>query len=520
MEVRRCVKTHNECYGYKELTLLFDISTQLMRSREITEELPLILKKMCEYLHGESAFLNVLERESSKIYIEVAHGLSPAQTSRGKYNLGEGIIGRVVETAHPVVVQEISKSRLFLNKTKQDLTVDGKELTFICVPIMQDSKVAGALSMTRKFNPRITIEEDKRLLSIIGSLITQAVRVRQDRLEEIERLKKENQVLHERVGSDSKPSNMIGNSSKMQDVYSLIDMVSPTNSSVLIRGESGCGKELVADAIHRVSQRKEKPFIKVNCSALPDSLIESELFGHEKGAFTGAEKQRKGRFEMADGGTIFLDEIGDIPLTTQVKILRILQEKEFERLGGTETIKVNVRIICATNKNLEQAILEGTFREDLFYRINVFPLFLPSLRDRRNDIPPLVDHFISKFNKVNKTSIKRITTSAINMLMVYSWPGNVRELENVIERACILTTDNVIHSYNLPPTLQTAASSDTQSKGGLSYVVEKIEKQLIIDALIATKGNIAKAATELLITERMLGSRIQKYKLDVWRYKV
>ncbi len=520
MELIKCEKTHEGCYGYKELTLLFDISTQLMRSRDVTSELPLILKKVCEYLDAESSFLTVLEQENSKIFIEVAHGLSPAQLSRGKYKLGEGIIGRVVETAMPVVVEEISKSRLFLNKTKQDLKVDGQELTFICVPVMLDGKVAGALSMTRKFNPKITIEESKRIISIVGSIIAQAVQVRQERMTEIEGLKKENRALQERVGTEKTPSNMIGNSSRMRDVYTLIDMVAPTISTVLIRGESGCGKELVADAIHRSSLRENMPFIKVNCSALPESLIESELFGHEKGAFTGADQQRKGRFEMADGGTIFLDEIGDLPMTTQVKLLRVMQEKSFERIGGSETIESDVRIICATNRNLEELIAEGTFREDFYYRINVFPLFLPPLRDRRNDVPMLVDHFITKFNKMNGAAIKRITTTAINMLMVYSWPGNVRELENVIERACILSTDMVIHSYNLPPTLQTADSSNTKTKGGLAYVVEKIEKQLIIEALVTTKGNMTKAAEQLMITERMMGSRITKYNIEVWRYKL
>ena len=249
-------------------------------------------------------------------------------------------------------------------------------------------------------------------------------------------------------------------------------------------------------------------------------MIESELFGHEKGAFTGAENRRKGRFELADGGTIFLDEIGDIPLLTQVKILRIIQQREFERLGGTETISVDVRIIAATNRNLEEMIENGEFREDLFYRINVFPLFVPPLRERRDDIPVLVDHFIEKFNKRNSTKIKRITTSALNMLMVYSWPGNIRELENCIERACILTTDNVIHAYNLPPSLQTADSSNTQAKGGLMYTVEQVEKQLIREALTTTKGNIVKAADLLKITERMLGVRIKKYEIDAWRFKV
>ena len=258
----------------------------------------------------------------------------------------------------------------------------------------------------------------------------------------------------------------------------------------------------------------------MNCSALPESLIESELFGNEKGAFTGAETQRKGRFELADKGTIFLDEIGDIPLSAQVKILRIIQQRQFERLGGTQTIDVDVRIIAATNRNLEEMIKVGEFREDLYYRINVFPIFIPALRERRNDIPLLVDHFIEKFNKENKSKIKRITTSALNMLMVYSWPGNIRELENCIERACILSTDNVIHSYNLPPSLQTADSTNTSAKGGMLYTVEQVEQQLIREALTTSKGNIVKAAEILKITERMLGTRLKKYNIDVWRFKV
>ena len=306
----------------------------------------------------------------------------------------------------------------------------------------------------------------------------------------------------------------------MRDVYSLVSMVAETNSTVLIRGESGIGKELIADAIHFSSPRAKKNFIKVNCSALPETLIESELFGHEKGAFTGAEARRKGRFELADGGTIFLDEIGDIPLSTQVKLLRLIQQREFERLGGTETIKVDVRIVCATNRNLEEMIQNNEFREDLYYRINVFPIFVPPLRDRRNDIPSLVDHFIDKFNKRNNAKIIRITTSALNMLMVYRWPGNIRELENCIERASILSQDNVIHSYNLPPSLQTADSTNTKASGGLMFTVEQVEKQLIREALVSSKGNIAKAAEELKVTERMLGIRLKKYNIDAWRFKV
>lgn len=515
-----CPKTNGKCYGDAEIDLLFEVSTKLMKSKDVTEELPPALRVIARGLNLESLFLSILNRDSDEIYIETAYGLSDSQKSRGKYKIGEGIIGRVVETGHSVVVPEVSKSRLFLNRTRQQLIVDGKELTFICVPLLIDNKVAGTLSGTRLFNPKITSNEDLRLLGILGTLMAESVRGRQDRLEELLSLKEENQSLHKKLDNSFKPTNIIGNSGKMKDVYSLLEMVSKTSTTVLIRGESGCGKELIADAIHYSSPRKDNPFIKVNCSALPDTLIESELFGHEKGAFTGAIDSKKGRFELAHSGTIFLDEIGELPLSTQVKLLRFLQERELERIGGTKTIKVDVRVICATNRNLEKAIANGGFRDDLFYRINVFPLFIPTLRDRRNDIPLLVDHFIEKFNSRNGTNIKRITTSAINMLMVYSWPGNIRELENLVERACILSQDNVIHSYQLPPTLQTAESSHTGAKGGLEYVVEKIERQLIIEALVAQKGNITKAAKELKITERMLGTRIQKYKIEVWRYKL
>lgn len=305
----------------------------------------------------------------------------------------------------------------------------------------------------------------------------------------------------------------------MDEVFSLIESVASTDATVLIRGESGVGKELVADALHYNSNRKSKPFIKVNCAALPESLIESELFGHEKGSFTGASAQRIGRFEAANGGTIFLDEFGDIPANIQVKLLRVLQEREIERIGSTMPIKVDVRIICATNRNLEKLIEEGTFREDLYYRINVFPIHIPPLRERINDIPVLANFFIDKYNKKHGKEIKRITTMAIDTLMIYHWPGNIRELENCIERACILSTDHVIRTNNLPPTLQTASTTKTGQSGTLDIILGKMEKQIIIDALIVTKGNCAKAAENLGITERMMSLRIRKFGIDPKQYK-
>lgn len=516
----KCKKGSEQCYGLKEMTLLFEIGQRLITSKELKNDLSPILKMLVEYLDAERSFLTIYNRNNSNIGIEAAYGLSHQQQSRGKYRLGEGVIGKVVELGQPIVIQEISKSNLFLNKTRSEVRKAERELTFICVPIMVLNKISGALSVVRPFNPHITYEEDIHLLSIVGSLIAKTVETRQVKLEEVEKLKEKNKELQSEIDRGNFSSNMVGNSTKMQDVFSLVEMVAKTNSTVMIRGESGIGKELVAEAIHNRSDRVNKKMVKVNCSALPDSLIESELFGHEKGAFTGADQRRIGRFEMADGGTIFLDEIGDLPLQTQVKLLRILQEREFERLGGSETIKVDVRIVCATNKHLEQSIEDGLFREDFFYRINVFPIFVPALRERRNDIPLLADHFINKFNNKNRANITRITTSAINMLMVYGWPGNVRELENVIERACILSKDNVVHSYNLPPTLQTADSTATGSQDGMQGVLERLEKQLILEGLTSTKGNISKAAEGLKITERKLGTRIKKYNIDAWRYKV
>jgi Nif-specific regulatory protein len=257
----------------------------------------------------------------------------------------------------------------------------------------------------------------------------------------------------------------------------------------------------------------------VSCAALPESLIEAELFGHEKGAFTGAEQRKKGRFELAEGGTLFLDEIGDINLSTQVKLLRVLQEREFERVGGTETIKVNVRLIAATNKDMEQALAHGTFREDLYYRLNVFTIFVPPLRDRKADLLLLADHFLEKFSHEHGKNIKRISTPAIDMLVSYHWPGNVREMENALERAVLMCEGQVIHAHHLPPSLQTAEASGTVTRVSLNDAIVAYEKDLIQDALKTTRGNRAKAARLLDATERILNYKIRKYAIDVRRFK-
>ena len=272
---------------------------------------------------------------------------------------------------------------------------------------------------------------------------------------EKEQLRQENQKLRDELALKYRITNIVGNSSKMREVFQMISQVSRSNATVLIRGESGTGKELVASAIHYASPRARNPFVKVNCAAMPSNLIESELFGHEKGSFTGAIRQKIGKFELAHRGTIFLDEIGSITLEVQAKLLRALQEKEFERVGGTQVIKTDVRILAATNKNLEEAVKNGEFREDLYYRLNVFPIYIPPLRERKTDIILLADYFLEKYAAENRKDIRSFSRATIDMLMQYHWPGNVRELENCIERPVLLCEEDIIQPYHLPPSLQT-----------------------------------------------------------------
>ncbi len=394
------------------------------------------------------------------------------------------------------------------------------ETSWIFTPLVLDNVTLGVFGAEVVSQSKSKLEELRKSLSVIASFFSQCLKMRKKIENEQQELLDENSHLRQELREKHDFSNIIGNSGEMRQVYDQVSQVARSNATVLLRGESGTGKEMIANALHYNSLRSKKPFIKVNCAALPDTLIESELFGYEKGAFTGAVQRKKGRFELADGGTLFLDEIGDLPPQTQIKLLRVLQEREFERLGGTETIKANVRLITATNKNLEKAIIDGTMREDLFYRLNVFTIFLPPLRARKSDILLLAEHFLEKYEIEHGKRIKRISTPAIDMLTSYHFPGNVRELENVIERAVIVCDSNVIHGYHLPPTLQTAEVTDTVTEVSLASAVENYEKNLIQDALKSTRGNIFKAANLLNSTERILGYKIKKYKIDTIRFKV
>lgn len=503
----------------RELSLLFEISTRLSESLDLKSTLKPILHLIADHIEILRGNLTILNRARGEIAIEEAFGLRPEEQAKGRYRMGEGITGRVIDTGRPIIVPNVADEPLFLDKTGSRRHANKKKIAFICVPIKIGSEVIGALSVDRPHHRGLSLNDDVRLMTIIGSSISQAVRLRQLAQEELEKMMEENLRLQNELKTRYGMKTIVGNSKGMQILYSLIDKVSTTNATVLILGESGVGKERIAQTIHYSSNRAGRPFIKVNCAALPGSLIESELFGHEKGAFTGATMARKGRFEAAGNGTIFLDEIGDLPLALQTKLLRVLQEKEFERVGGNITIRVNARIVTATNKDLEVLVRDGKFREDLYYRLNVFPILVPPLRDRKTDIMLLADHFIQKYNREHGKRITRISTTSTDMLMNYHWPGNVRELENCIERAIILCTDGMIHGCHLPPNLQ--GKEDVQDKGapGFRDIIANKEREIILDELKRTGGNMAKAARSLGITERMMGLRVARLQIDPRRLK-
>ncbi len=502
------------------LSLLYDVGQALDETVNLKELLEPVVRSLVERTEMRRASLALLHRERRQIITKNASGYSESERKRGRYRIGEGVTGSVVKTGEPAVVPKISEAPeyLFRKKTREEFR--DQEISFICVPVKLRTDVVGTLSAQRPYHPETPLEQERRLLSVIATLIAQAVRHRQRAEEQKEDDSSRSPRPHPDVsGDDVHPKEIVGNSKAILEVFEMIRQVSDSDTTVLIRGESGTGKELIADALHRHSDRSNGPLVKVNCGALPESLVESELFGHEEGAFTGANKTRKGRFEVADGGTIFLDEVGDIPPPLQVKLLRVLEEGTFERVGGSRSRRVDVRVLAATNRDLEEQLESGTFREDLYYRLNVFPIHVPPLRERKSDVLLLADHFVERYAGENDKEIHRISTPAIDMLHAYHWPGNVRELENCIERAVLLSTDGVIHGHQLPPSLQTAEATDTEFDGDLESALSSLERELVVDALKTTRGNQAAAARKLGITDRKLRLRVDKYGIDPSRFR-
>ena len=499
----------------RRLSSLIEISQALSGTLNLSAALPEALDVLERHHQVVRSAVTLLDEETGELTIRASTGLS-AEGQRARYRLGEGITGRVVDTGKPIVVPQVSREPLLLNRAARR---DRQELSFICVPILVNRRVVGALGVDLPFKKDRDFDRSLKFYKLVAAMVAQAVKVSRMAEAERKRLVDENTHLRDELRDRYAFQHLIGTSAPIRQVYDQVAQVARSSTTVLIRGESGTGKEMIAHAIHYNSARGKKPFIKVSCAALPESLIESELFGYERGAFTGAQGTKKGRFELADGGTIFLDEIGDLSLATQIKLLRVLQEREFERLGGTQSIRVNVRLVAATHRPLERLIADGVFREDLFYRLNVFTIFAPPLRERKPDIMLLADHFLQKYSSEHGKAIKRIATPAIDMLTSYHWPGNVRELENTLERAVLVCEGGVVHAHHLPPTLQTAEASDTVPRQSLAESVEAFEKDLIADALKTTRGNRARASKLLSTTERIFNYKVRKYRISADRFR-
>jgi Nif-specific regulatory protein len=503
----------------EELTTLYEVASAVGGTLDLRQALAEVMKLLADRLDMIRPTVTLLSPDRDEVQVEVAHGLSSEAVRRGRYRRGEGVTGRVLETGQAIVVPHIRDEPRFLDRTRSRAPSPNEDISFLCVPLLSDNRVIGTLSADRKYPGDEGLESDLRLLTVIAGLIARTA-VRLEGLNRDQsRLRDENERLNQALQDRFSTRFLVGNSNRMKEVFHLIHQVSASSATVLIRGESGTGKELAASAIHYGSPRAKGPFIKVNCAALPASLIESELFGHQKGAFTGAVKDKPGKFEQADGGTIFLDEIGSITLEAQAKLLRALQEREVERLGDIRTRKVDVRVLAATNRDLEAAMAAMEFREDLYYRLNVFPIFMPPLRERPTDILMLADHFVEKFARVHNKDVRRFSNTAIDTLMNHAWPGNVRELENAVERAVLLTTDTAIHAHHLPPTLRPAERPAAGRETSLAGALAAVERDLIADALQAARGNMAEAARLLQTTERIIRYKVGKYDLNPRRYR-
>ena len=495
-----------------ELTTLYEVAKLASSSLDLDSTLRSILHTLSVFLEMKRGTLTLLD-STGVLQVRASYGLTANEMKRGKYRVGEGVTGKVFETGRPFIIPDVKKEPLFLNRTGSRGDIKKENISFIGVPVKVRNKAIGVLSADRLFSVQVNYEEDVRLLNIVASIIGQAVILHGMIEADKKKLVQENVRLQRELGKKYSLPNIIGTTDTMQEVFHSVEVVSKSRSTVLIRGESGTGKELIAKAIHYISPRSKRPFIKFNCAAIPEGLLESELFGHEKGAFTGAIAAKKGRFELAQGGTIFLDEIGDLPLSLQPKMLRVLQEHEFERVGGENTIKVDIRVIAATGRDLEKSLEDGMFREDLYYRLNVVPIFIPPLRDRREDIPELVDYFAKKYGARADRSV-HFTQDAVVALTRYPWPGNVRELENVIERTVVMTDNNVIDASGLKLLpVQIKPVNKSREHEALPQAVQDVELKALKEALARTSWRQAAAARLLGITPRQIGYKMRKYGL-------
>lgn len=489
-----------------QLDLLRELALILEKTPDAEAALGHSLRLLAKRLKMMRGSITIINPADHRIRISAAYGLNPSQMRRGEYLPGEGVTGKVIASGKAMCISDVSKEPLFLNRTRSR-NLARESVSFVCAPIIFAGEAVGALSVDQLLTDTASLEEELGLLTVIATMLAPfALEGRGE--------------LFSADSRQDRPEGFIGNSEAMRQVYAQIAQVAPSQLSVFLRGESGTGKELAAHAIHTASNRSKGPFISLNCAALPENLIESELFGHEKGAFTGATQTRKGRFELADGGTLFLDEIGELSFLTQAKLLRVLQEHCFERLGGMHSQKVDVRVIAATNRNLEQMVAEGSFRRDLFYRLNVFPIFLPALRDRLEDVPALAEYFLRKAAALVGGKRPRISMACMDILQRYNWPGNIRELQNIMERAVLLLgAGKTVLPAHLPENMRNLSSDGKvaaafATPGSLAAKLAEVEKASILAALESSCGHIGKAAKMLGVTERILSLRLARYHIS------
>ncbi len=483
-----------------------------------------ILKVLHDTLRMERATLLLLDEKTQCLTIKASCGLSETEELRGVYKPNEGICGQIFQRSSPFVVPDIHSEPLFLNRTRARSSISKKKMSFLGVPVHMKGEPVGVLTVDRLFGDEVSFEEDIRFLSVLSTLISQFLTLHRAIMKKEEVLLEENRSLKAKLHNLHDGHFIIGHSKPMREVFTIIAKIAPSSVTALLLGESGTGKELVARAIHDAGNRRDKSFVKVNCAALPETLLESELFGHERGAFTGAYATRAGRFELADQGTIFLDEIGEMPLSLQAKMLRVLQEKQFERIGGSKTFDVDVRIIAATNVSLEKAVAKGQFRADLYYRLNVVPIILPPLRDRAEDIPILFNHFLGISNERNSKKLS-LTSELLDFLISYPWPGNVREMQNLVERMVILAEGERLTLDDLTPDILASVGGHSEEASGLPqtddmrpkpgrqslYDIERKE----VEAALKRHGWVqVRAARELGLTPRQIGYKIKKYNLS------
>jgi len=500
-------------HSFEELAALHSIAKALAQPWDLRDQLEQVLGEMSTRLGMQRGMISLLDRDTGEALLEVARGVN-LEGVDVSYRAGEGITGKVAQTGQPIAVPSLGQEALFLDRTGARRNLKNRdELAFLCVPITYDSRVVGILSADKRAMDVVDMDRELAMLSSVAELIAKAVHVLS--------LEDENRRLRRLVNPGNAASlELIGQSKGMQEVYALVRHVADSATTALILGETGTGKELVAKAIHANSPRSKGPLVKVNCAAIPETLIESELFGHEKGAFTGAFRQHRGRFEEAHNGTIFLDEVAELSPAAQAKLLRALQEKQFQPLGSSRLVTTNARVIAATNRRLEDCVSSGQFRTDLYYRLSVFPIFLPPLRERGNDIILLADHFVLKYSRELKKTVKRIANAVIEAFLSHSWPGNVRELENCIERAVLLAKGQSIEMMHLPPSLQIGRRDDPdRDPGKLGAVIGAQERSMIIDALKEARGNQSQAARLLGTTKRIVQYKIRKLGIDPTKYK-